>query len=132
MILDAAGFLANAILLEKDLHKEENTSERDIQKEREIVLNSAFGTFDLNGFETSQLEFNELQTGSVVDLKLDAASNQILVELGGAKIGYVSSSYYRKDELKLMLKANKRIQVKCIRKDLTTAIKVSFLFEILA
>jgi len=130
MILEVASFLSNAMLIEKDLHKEEATVVRNLNKEGQMVLASGFGAFDLAEFSLKHPDFISLQTGESVKLHLGAESNQISVELNGNKIGVISETYYRLNELKEALRANKEIETKCIRKDLDVSGTVSFSFEI--
>tara|TARA_R110001592_G_scaffold139837_2_gene360262 strand:- start:295 stop:729 length:435 start_codon:yes stop_codon:yes gene_type:complete len=130
MILEVAGFLSNALLLDKDLHKEEATVVRNLNEEGQMALASGFGTFDLAEFEIEESSFKQLGTGNSVILKLENESPQISIEYNGKEIGFVSETYYRLNELKEALKANKEIDAKCIRKDLVVSGAVSFSYEI--
>ena len=130
MILEVAGFLSNALLLDKDLHKEEATVVRNLNEEGQMALASGFGTFDLAEFEIEESSFKQLGTGNSVILKLENGSHQISIEHNGKTIGIVSETYYRLNELKEALKANKEIDAKCIRKDLVVSGAVSFSYEI--
>ncbi|WP_323756620.1 hypothetical protein [Roseivirga sp.] len=130
MILEVAGFLSNALLLQKDLQKEEATVVRNLNEEGQMTLASGFGTFDLAEFEKDQSDFKQLETGNLVNLKLNAGSNQISIVHNGKAIGIVSETYYRLNELKEALKANMKIDTKCIRKDLAVSGMVSFSYEI--
>ncbi|KYG74414.1 hypothetical protein EV198_1124 [Roseivirga ehrenbergii] len=130
MILEVAGFLSNAFLLDKDLHKEESTVVRNLNKERQLALASGFGTFNLAEIKTQRSNFRQLTTGDSVKLKLHSEFDQISVEYNGKEIGIVSESYYRLSELKGALEAGNDIDVKCIRKDLVVAGTVSFSFEV--
>ena len=130
MILEVAGFLSNALLLKKDLHKEDATVVRNLKEERQMALISGFGTFSLTEFNLEQPDFMLLQPGESVELYLDTESDRISIELNNNKIGYVSETYYRLNELKEALKANKEIDAKCIRKDVAVSEEVSFSYEI--
>tara|TARA_A100000171_G_C2140059_1_gene154404 strand:- start:4810 stop:5205 length:396 start_codon:yes stop_codon:yes gene_type:complete len=130
MILEVAGFLSNALLLKKDLHKEDVTTIRNLKEERQTALTSGFGTFSLTEFNLEQPDFMLLQPGESVELYLDTESDRISIELNNNKIGYVSETYYRLNELKEALKANKEIDAKCIRKDVAVSEEVSFSYEI--
>ncbi|WP_339697572.1 hypothetical protein [uncultured Roseivirga sp.] len=130
MILEVAGFLSNALLLKKDLHKEDATAVRNLKEERQMALISGFGTFSLTEFNLEQPNFMLLQPGESVELYLDTESDRISIELNNNKIGYVSETYYRLNELKEALKANKEIDAKCIRKDVAVSEEVSFSYEI--
>ena len=130
MILEVAGFLSNALLLKKDLHKEDATAVRNLKEERQMALISGFGTFSLTEFNLEQPNFMLLQPGESVELYLDTESDRISIELNNNKIGYVSETYYRLNELKEALKVNKEIDAKCIRKDVAVSEEVSFSYEI--
>ena len=130
MILEVVGFLSNALLLKKDLHKEESTVVRNLKGEGQMALTSGFGTFDSTGYKFEHPDFMTLQPGNSVRLNLDAESDQISIEHNGSEIGFVSEAYYRFNELKEKLIANNQIKVTCIRKDLNVSGTVSFAFEI--
>ncbi|KYG75442.1 hypothetical protein [Roseivirga echinicomitans] len=130
MILEVAGFLSNALLLDKDLHKEAAAVVRNLNEEGQMALASGFGTFDLAEFETEESGFKQLETGDSVKLHFGPASGQISVEHNGKGVGIVSEDYYRLNELKEAIKATKNIDAKCIRKDLVVSGAVSFSYEI--
>ena len=130
MILEVAGFLSNAFLLDKDLHKEDITVVRNLNKERQLALASSYGTFNLAEIKPQQSDFRQLTAGDSVKLKLNSEFGQISVECNGKEIGIISESYYRLNELKEALRLNKNIDVKCIRKDLVVSGAVSFSYEI--
>ncbi|WP_421976388.1 hypothetical protein [Roseivirga seohaensis] len=130
MILEVAGFLSNALLLDKDLHKEDSIVVRNLNKEKQLALASSYGTFNLAEIKIQQSGFGQLTTGDSVKLKLHSEFDHILVEFNRKEIGIISESYYRLNELKEALRLNKNIDVKCIRKDLLVTGIVSFSYEI--
>ncbi len=130
MILEVAGFLSNALLLDKDLHKEDSIVVRNLNKEKQLALASSYGTFNLAEIKIQQSGFGQLTTGDSVKLKLHSKFDHILVEFNRKEIGIISESYYRLNELKEALRLNKNIDVKCIRKDLLVTGIVSFSYEI--